>query len=209
MRVTCFVQAQHDTLATMKKLRLILASGSPRRRDLLEQAGYSFEVIVSKAEECAPARTAPETIAEHNALLKAHAVAEEIKEPAIVIGADTVVSIEGTIFGKPHDKREAKAMLEQLSGKTHQVITGVCLMSEGVAESFHVTTDVMFKVLTAEEIETYIASGEPMDKAGAYGIQGKGGELVDHIHGDYDNVVGLPVSALASRLKADYGITSA
>ena len=196
------------TLTRMNTHKLILASGSPRRKELLERAGYSFEIIVSDVEENAPEDIAPAEIAERNARLKARAVAKDVDETAIVIGADTVVSIDGVVFGKPSDEHEAKDMLGRLSGRTHQVITGVCLASGSTAKSFHVTTDVTFRELAQAEIDAYVACGEPMDKAGAYGIQGAGGKLVDHISGDYDNVVGLPVSALAQELQTEYGITN-
>lgn len=193
----------------MNTFKLILASGSPRRKELLEREGYSFDILVSDAEESAPADIAPAEIAEHNARLKARAVAKGLGKTAVVIGADTVVSIDGVVFGKPSDEHEAQDMLRYLSGRTHQVITGVCLVCDSTAKSFHVTTDVTFRELTQAEIAAYVASGEPMDKAGAYGIQGGGGKLVDHISGDYDNVVGLPVNALAQELQTSYGITSA
>ena len=193
----------------MEERKLILASGSPRRKDLLEQAGYLFEVIVSDAEEDAPANATPAEAAERNACLKAHAVAKKVGDNSIVIGADTVVAIEGTIFGKPSDEHAAKDMLERLSEKTHQVSTGVCIIGGGIIESFHVTTDVTFKALTESEIDAYIACGEPMDKAGAYGIQGEGGKFVDRINGDYDNVVGLPVNELARKLQEMFGVTCA
>lgn len=191
----------------MDTYKLILASGSPRRKTLLEEAGYTFRIVVSDADESAPAHMTPEEIAEHNAALKARAIIGACSHNALVIGADTVVAIDGRVFGKPSSAHDARTMLETLSGRTHQVTTGVCLMSKDTHQTFHETTDVTFKTLSREMIENYIATGEPLDKAGAYGIQGKGGALVDHINGDYENVVGLPIAKLAHYLE-QFGITA-
>ncbi len=185
--------------------KLILASGSPRRKELLSEAGYNFEVIVSAAEESSDEHLSPVDVAKHNATIKAAAVAEAVEdiegEPLnLIIGADTVVALDGHLFGKPTDEEGAANTLRALSGKTHQVTTGVCLVCGGALLSFAETTDVTFKDISDEEIAAYVKSGEPMDKAGAYGIQGKGGALVDCIEGDYDNVVGLPVAKLTSKL---------
>lgn len=185
--------------------RLILASGSPRRRELLKRAGYDFEVIVSHAEEEACSDTAPERLAVHNACIKARSVSHELSEDGsartpLVIGADTIVVHRGTVFGKPADEETAHETLAALSGDTHQVITGVCLSTPDNELVFAETTDVVFRRLSDTEIDAYIATGEPMDKAGAYGIQGGAAAFVDHIDGDYDNVVGLPVARLVSEL---------
>lgn len=187
------------------EIGLILASGSPRRKELLARTGRTFRVVVSDADEIAPKDMAPIDVAMHNARAKALAVASGQPACATVIGADTIVVLDGRIFGKPLDERDAHRMLRELSGKTHQVITGVALAHEGNCETFAEVTDVCFRELSDEEIATYIATGEPLDKAGAYGIQGAAGAFVDHIEGDYDNVVGLPVARLERALDLEGG----
>ena len=192
----------------MNTPKLILASGSPRRRALLSAAGFAFEVIVSDAEESMPDSDEPADVAKHNALVKAIAVAESQPQDALVIGADTIVTLDGHLYGKPIDDAQAAQTLAELSGKTHQVITGVALVMGDAFFSFHETTDVVLKELSEETIAAYVATGDPLDKAGAYGIQSSGGHIVDHIDGDYDNVVGLPVTRL-SRMLAKLGIEPA
>lgn len=190
---------------SMQKKRIILASGSPRRKELLQREGIAFEVRVSGADEFdAQTAKAPRELPQANARQKGHAVfaglsAAEQGE-SIVIAADTMVFLGDAPFEKPHDAQDAARMLRELSGKAHQVITGVCLESAAGQDSFECVTDVHFKDLSDEQIAAYVATGEPLDKAGAYGIQGKGGELVDHIDGDFDNVVGLPMAMLLTRL---------
>lgn len=184
---------------------LILASGSPRRKELLARTGRTFRVVVSDADEIAPKDMAPVDVAMHNARAKALAVASGQLASATVIGADTIVVLDGRVFGKPLDERDAHRMLRELSGKTHQVITGVALAHEGNCETFAEVTDVCFRELFDAEITAYIATGEPLDKAGAYGIQGAAGAFVDHIEGDYDNVVGLPVARLERALDLEGG----
>lgn len=179
---------------------LILASGSPRRKELLEGTGLPFRVMVSDAEEISTSDASPADVAQQNARIKAEAVAASQEPDAIVIGADTIVVLDGRIFGKPTDAADAARMLRELSGRTHQVITGVCVVRDGASETFAEVTDVTFRQLDADEIEAYVATGEPLDKAGAYGIQGLGGKLVERIEGDYDNVVGLPVTRLQRAL---------
>ncbi len=191
----------HGTLTHMNTYELILASGSPRRKELLTRAGFAFRIIVSDATEDMSSQLMPAEITMHNAMLKAESVANTCSEDCIVIGADTVVAIGNTLFGKPQDKSEARSMLNALSGQTHQVITGVCLAGKDFRKTFSETTDVTFRELSPSEIGAYVDTGEPLDKAGAYGIQGKGGALVDHIDGDYDNVVGLPVARLVRELE--------
>ena len=166
--------------------RVILASKSPRRRDLLQQAGLIFSVIISDFEESSVAIATPES--------KASAISEKHPE-AWVIGADTVVLVDDLIMGKPVSEEEARSMLKLLSGKTHQVLTGYCICCKAKARFFSETvkTDVLFKTLSHAEIEWYIQTGEPFDKAGAYAIQGIGTFLVKSIKGSYTNVVGLPV----------------
>ena len=186
--------------------KIILASGSPRRRELMDREGFEFTVITSKAEENYDPSLPPQEIAQSLAKLKAQAVASALPaqdlEDSIVIGADTIVALDGVIYGKPVDASDACRMLRELSGKTHQVITGVCIICNKDAQTFAQSTNVNFKELSGIEIQEYVASGEPLDKAGAYGIQGLGGKLVDSIDGDFDNVVGLPIKTLAPKLRA-------
>lgn len=183
-------------------MSLVLASASPRRRELMARAGLSFTVRVSEAEEVIPPGTPPHEAVMLLAQQKAAAVAKDCPEDT-VIGADTVVVYDGKILGKPTDAADAAQMLRMLSGKTHTVYTGVCIAKHTDAQTFFEQTDVTFYPLTAEEIAAYIATGEPMDKAGAYGIQGRGCTLVQGIRGDYFNVVGLPIAALYRRLKTE------
>lgn len=175
----------------MKKI--ILASASPRRKELLETAGAEFEICVADVDESIPKGTLPADAAKMTAQKKAFAVAQSHKD-SIVIGADTIVVAGNKILGKPKDKADAVAMLTMLSGVEHQVITGVCLACEKKEITFAQVSKVKFYDLTASEIEAYVATNEPMDKAGAYGIQGKGCTLVEKIEGDYFNIVGLPVA---------------
>ena len=181
--------------------RFILASASPRRKQLLEQAGYAFEIVVSDADESLPAGITPEKAVRLNAARKAQAVAET-NPGAVVLGCDTVVAIDGEILGKPQDEAEAKAMLRRLSGNTHTVYSGVCITDGETQTVFAVATDVTFYALSERTIDAYAATKEPMDKAGAYGIQGLGCVLVKEISGDYSNVVGLPLSESARALAA-------
>ena len=181
--------------------RFILASASPRRKQLLEQAGYAFEIVVSDADESLPAGITPEKAVQLNAARKAQAVAET-NPGAVVLGCDTVVAIDGEILGKPGDEAEAKRMLRRLSGNTHTVYSGVCITDGKKETVFAVATDVTFYALSARTIDAYAATKEPMDKAGAYGIQGLGCVLVKEISGDYSNVVGLPLSESARALAA-------
>lgn len=184
--------------------RLILASSSPRRKMLLQQIGLTFDVIVSHIDERLDHDLPPERIAEQLAFEKAQAVAASC-ENALILGADTIVVDEQHILGKPTDKADAFRMLSHLSGKTHQVITGLALISTAHSPYHilmrHETTDVKFAHLTPRDIERYIDTGEPLDKAGAYGIQGKGAMFVEWIHGCYNNVVGLPLYLLTRMLK--------
>ncbi len=181
--------------------RFILASASPRRKELLQKAGYTFEIVVSDADESLPAGITPEKAVQLNAARKAQAVAET-NPGAVVLGCDTVVAIDGEILGKPGDEAEAKRMLRRLSGNTHTVYSGVCITDGKKETVFAVATDVTFYALSARTIDAYVATKEPMDKAGAYGIQGLGCVLVKEISGDYSNVVGLPLSESARALAA-------
>lgn len=173
---------------------LILASQSPRRRYLLEQAGLRFSVIPSSVDEDAIELTEPAAYVKTLAQAKAEAVAREYPG-SWVIGADTVVTIDSAILGKPDDPEEARRMLEQLGGHSHDVYTGYAIVCKKrrLTVSKAIRTDVQFKELNAKEIEWYIQTGEPFDKAGAYAIQGMGTFLVRRINGSYTNVVGLPV----------------
>ncbi|MGG3521992.1 Maf family protein [Bacillus pseudomycoides] len=182
----------------MKKL--ILASGSPRRKELLELAGVPFEIVASEIEETIGAYSSPADIVMSLALQKASAVVEN-HEDSVVLGADTIVTYESRILGKPKDEAEAKEILQLLSGKTHEVYTGVALISKEKTVTFYERTEVTFWELTEEEIDAYIATKEPLDKAGSYGIQGKGSIFVQHIQGDYYSVVGLPIARLVRELK--------
>lgn len=182
------MKAPHD------RPRLILASNSPRRRHLLEQAGLTFSVIPSNFDETAVAMTDPKSYVA--ALAESKALDISQKHPADwVIGADTIVLIDGNILGKPGSGAAAGEMLRRLSGKTHQVLTGYCICCREKNRLFAETvkTDVRFKKLRGAEIDWYVRTGEPFDKAGAYGIQGIGSFLVKSINGSYTNVVGLPV----------------
>lgn len=190
-------------------MKIILASGSPRRKELLSRAGYTFEVRVSNADEnVAPGN--PRDMVEELARRKAMAVADEIctsglKDTVLVIGADTVVVLDGEILGKPADEEDAFDMLTRLSGRTHQVDTGVAgiVIRNGQIErvtGFSEETDVTMRPVKDREIRDYIACGEPMDKAGAYGIQGRAAIFISSICGDYYNVVGLPLCAVVQMI---------
>ena len=175
---------------------LILASGSPRRKELLSLITDEFEVLVSGCDEFIPEGTPAEKVPAILAEQKALAVAN-LRPDDTVIGSDTVVVLGGEIFGKPKDKAHAHAMLKALSGKKHFVYTGVAVAENDKVRSFVQKTEVEFYELSDETIDKYIATGEPMDKAGAYGIQGKGSVLIKGIVGDYFNVMGLPVAETA------------
>ena len=203
----------------MEKIDIVLASGSPRRKELLEREGVEFTVRVSEVDESLEPDLLrqPEEAAKKLAERKARAVLEEMLNEAyvgtaMVVGADTMVVVDGAIYGKPEDEAEARRILGELSGRAHQVITGVSVWLAGAPaneedisiafRSFAETSHVVFKELDDELIERYIATGEPMDKAGAYGVQGKGGEmLVERGAGDFDNVVGLPVKRLIAEFQ--------
>jgi septum formation protein len=182
-------------------MRVILASGSPRRRELLEAAGLSFEVIPSPAEEIHDASLGMEGLCEENARLKAIAVAAHHPE-AVVIGADTLVFLDGQPLGKPKDMAEAVRMLRSLSGFVHNVCTGVCICEPGgKIRTQHAVTEVVFRTLDDVMIYEYLAKTSPLDKAGAYGIQDHGEMIVERISGGYDNVMGLPVGLVLKALE--------
>ncbi|MGD9046368.1 MAG: nucleoside triphosphate pyrophosphatase [Desulfobacterales bacterium] len=181
--------------------KLILASKSPRRKDLLEQAGLKFSIIPSDFDESSVRMSDPESYVQTLAKAKAIDISEKYAD-SWVLGADTIVLIDASILGKPGSKEEARFMLKRLSGKMHQVITGYCLCRKVKKDiiSGTVKTNVQFKTLRDAEIEWYIQTGEPFDKAGAYAIQGIGAFLVKSIDGSYTNVVGLPVCEVIEHL---------
>jgi len=179
----------------------ILASASPRRRELLSLAGLSFTVCVSDVDETLLSHWTAEQAARELAHQKTQAVAAQVPSDCVVIGADTIVALDGTLLGKPENPEDAKEMLSLLSGREHSVITSVCLMHGEKFRVFSQETRVQFYPLSENEINAYVATGEPMDKAGAYGIQGKGSLLVERIAGDYFNVVGLPIARLVRELE--------
>ncbi|AIR84747.1 septum formation inhibitor Maf [Pantoea sp. BL1] len=174
-------------------ISLYLASGSPRRRELLTQLGLQFERLVTDVEEQRQPEEAAEVYVRRLALDKARAGVAVAPQDLPVLGADTIVVLNNNVLEKPRDAAHAAQMLSQLSGQTHQVMTAVALADSARELDCLVTTDVTFRNITAEEISHYIASGEPMDKAGAYGIQGLGGNFVRKINGSYHAVVGLPL----------------
>lgn len=190
-------------------VKFILASGSPRRKDLLEQMGISFEISAAHGEEIITKKL-PWEIVEELSLQKATEVADRfvkeqgVTQQTVVIGADTIVALRDEIMGKPENEEKAKEMLHKLQNDTHQVYTGVTLVimtEEGrQVVTFHEKTDVIMYPMTKKQIEAYVATGEPMDKAGAYAIQGKCAAYVKGICGEYNNVVGLPVARLMQEL---------
>lgn len=183
-------------------MRLILASASPRRAEILRAAGYSFAVISSAVDETPYPNESPHEHVQRLATAKGELVAARAVGPAIVIAADTVVTLEGKILGKPRSSDDARKMLEQLSGRTHSVVTGVTLIRLPDAErsSFVESTLVHFAPLSDVDIIQYLATDEPYDKAGAYAIQGRAGRYIPRIEGCYFNVVGLPLARLARAL---------
>ncbi len=164
-------------------------------------ADLDFEVIVSDVDECFSETLLPNEAVELLSKRKAQAVKSIAPKDAVVLAADTVVAYGGKILGKPHSDNEAFDMLKMLSGKTHNVFTGVCIIGNGKELNYSVISEVKFYDLTDDEIKAYIATGEPSDKAGAYGIQGKGSLLVESINGDYFNIVGLPIASVVRSLK--------
>ncbi len=193
----------------MNNERIILASASPRRRELLTQIGIEYEVMPSEGEEKTE-KSQPEEMVMALSRQKAADVEGKLEERGedgfLIIGADTVVAFEGTVMGKPKDGEDARRMLDTLQGNVHQVYTGVtlCRKKDGqppVFHTFYEKTDVTMYPMSGDEIEAYIATGEPMDKAGAYAIQGRCAAYVKGICGDYSNVVGLPVGRLWQEMK--------
>ena len=188
-------------------MELILASASPRRKELLEQIGLSFRIIPAKGEEKITKKLPHEVVMELSAQ-KAMEVAKLQTEDCLVLGADTIVAVGEEILGKPKDEQDALRMLMLLQGRKHEVYTGVTLYETGREKinSFYEKTEVYMYPMTEEELVEYIKTGEPMDKAGAYGIQGKGALLVQSIEGDYWNVVGFPASKFEKMLRQEFSI---
>lgn len=179
---------------------LILASASPRRRDLLERDGYEFRMLPAEVDEVAPPHLTPAEITLFNARIKAHAIAREHPD-ATVIGADTVVAFEGEVFGKPRDLAHAFEMVSRLNGRVHEVWSGVWLVRAGRETGFNEVTRVRFRELSDAQLHAYLARIGPLDKAGAYAAQDDRGELIDCVEGCFDNVVGLPMKSLAWALE--------
>lgn len=195
-----FLLKQHRKGDRMTK-PLILASASPRRKELLELVQIPFEIHVSEVEEKIEETASPAEVVMSLAAQKAADVARHYPH-AVVLGADTIVTYGARMLGKPNSKEEAVEMLRLLSGNIHEVYTGVALVSEGETFTFYERTEVTFWKLSEEEIQAYVETGEPLDKAGSYGIQGKGATLVKKINGDYYSVVGLPVARIVRELRS-------
>ncbi len=190
----------------MADVPIVLASRSPRRRELLTQMGIGpFTVLVPEGPETAPPGLTPDALVVHLAVEKAAAAAALAEPGALLIAADTIVVLGGDILGKPKDEAEAFSMLRRLAGRTHVVYTGLALRRKSLLRTAWERTTVHFRSLTDEEIQAYIATGEPMDKAGAYGIQGRGSVLVEGIEGDFFTVMGLPVCRLGQMLP-EFGV---
>ena len=189
-----------------KMKTIILASGSPRRKELLEKIGFNFEVEPSNYNEEINSKLRPHELAKSLSFEKARAVANKHKN-ALVIAADTFIVFKGKILGKPYTETEARKMLETISGKPHSVVTGFSIIDteDKKTVSRSVETKVYIRRLTLSEIDAYVKSREPLDKAGAYAIQGLGSVIVEKIEGDYFNVIGLPLSALTESLK-EFGV---
>lgn len=185
--------------------KIILASASERRQKLLEQVGINCEVIPSNIDEDSINGDNPGDLVEKLSIAKAENVAERLEGDFVIVAADTVVVKDSRVFGKPSDEKEAFEMLNSLQGNRHEVFTGVTLIcvtgGEGLIDTFHVRTIVDMMPMTPEQINAYIQSGEPMDKAGGYGIQGRGAAYIRDVAGDFFNVVGLPISTVLSRLE--------
>lgn len=183
-------------------MKIILASKSPRRKELLTQAGYDIEIYHKEVDETYPEDMAAEDVAEYLAVKKANACAEAITDDNILLAADSVVILKGTIYGKPIDHQDAVRILRDLSGNEHTVITGVCLKSAAKQVSFSGVSKVVFDHLTDDEIEHYIATCKPFDKAGAYGVQDWIGLCkIKSISGTYTNIMGLPVNLVYENLR--------
>jgi septum formation protein len=180
---------------------LLLASASPRRRELMATLGVPFEVLATEIDETLPSGEAPELSVARLAIEKAETGLERRPE-ALVLGADTLVVLDGFAFGKPRDAAQARSMLRELSGRTHRVWTGVAVARAGAPTLVRaVVAEVSFRALSSQEIDAYVATGEPLDKAGAYAIQGRASAFVTELHGELSTVVGLPMSATIELLR--------
>ena len=190
-------------LENLNKYKIVLASNSPRRKELLSGLGVDYVVkTMPDVDESYPDGLSGEEIAKHISRGKAEAYRSLIQADELVITADTIVWLDGTVMGKPKDEDEAKSMLMRLSGKTHQVITGVCLTTASVQKTFATVTDVTFATLTDDEVDYYVTRYKPMDKAGSYGVQEWIGFVgVENLSGSYFNVMGLPIQRLYTELK--------
>lgn len=190
-------------LENLNKYKIVLASNSPRRKELLSGLGVDYVVkTMPDVDESYPDGLGGEEIAKHIARGKAEAYRSLIQADELVITADTIVWMDGTVMGKPKDEDEAKSMLMRLSGKTHQVITGVCLTTVSMQKTFATVTDVTFATLMDEEVDYYVTRYQPMDKAGSYGVQEWIGFVgVENLSGSYFNVMGLPIQRLYTELK--------
>lgn len=184
---------------------VILASKSPRRRELLSMLGVDFEIVTGDTDETINKQLPLEDEIKRLSFEKAKAASVKVPKDDIIIAADTVVSLDGEVFGKPKDERDARRMLCELSGKTHKVITGVTVMSGDRRDTRAMVTDVTFRNLTKTEIDEYVKTGDPMDKAGAYALQGISSIFVSGISGDHFNVYGLPLGMLSDMLRG-FGI---
>ncbi len=184
----------------LNNVKIVLASQSPSRKLLFDRAGISVEVVVSGADESVPADFTPAEMVKELAKRKAEAVLH-LCEGKLIIAADSIVSIDNKVLGKPKSLEKAREMIAYLSGKTHKIFTGVCIMYGGRQENFCSVTDVTFYALTDAEIDEYIKTGESMGKAGSYGIEGKGIMLIERINGDYSNIVGLPMAETLRRIR--------
>jgi septum formation protein len=201
-RICCVDVGHQPACCLQSQLMLILASASPRRQELLRNAGITFEVQPADVPEERNPGELPVAFAERMAHEKAKAV--WLRSPApgtLVLGADTIVVVDGAVLGKPCDAQDAARMLRLLNGRVHQVTTGVCLIGDGVASTRSETTQVTMEALSEAEIQDYVATGEPLDKAGAYAIQGMASRWIPRIEGCYFNVVGLPVPLVNRMLK--------
>lgn len=182
--------------------RLILASGSPRRRELLDKFGINYEILPAQGEESAPPELTPGERVKALAVQKAEEVAQRLNDPAaVILAADTLVELDGEVLGKPGTADRAQVMLRALSGREHRVWSGVCIREDEKVLAESECTSVHFRALTDAEIHAYIATGEPLDKAGAYGYQGLASLFVERIEGDFFNVMGLPVCRMGQMLR--------
>ena len=185
----------------MKKI--ILASGSPRRKELLTAAGIKFDIDISDYEEDMTLDLSPHELAKYLSKDKASTDAERHKD-AVIVAADTFVVLKGEILGKPHTKEKAKEMLKKLSGQTHSIVTGFTIIDTATGKTISEAHEskLYFREILPEEIDEYVNSGEPLDKAGAYAVQGGGGKFVEKIEGDYSNIIGIPMKAFLEKLRA-------